>query len=73
MDRGYGLHARESPSAQGYTPFEGLELTGRVEATFLRGALVFDVGKVVGTPQGHYVRCSRARFPSSLCSGFASV
>jgi allantoinase len=31
-------------------------LTGRVERTFLRGALVYDNGKVVGPPRGEYLR-----------------
>ncbi len=55
-DRRVTIRAGESPSAQGYTPFEGLELTGRVEATFLRGTLVFDRGEIVGAPQGRYLR-----------------
>lgn len=31
------VRAAESESQQGYTPFEGMELTGRVKTTFLRG------------------------------------
>jgi allantoinase len=54
--RRFTVRAWESPSAQGYTPFEGQELTGRVEATFLRGQLVFDRGQVVGPPRGQYLR-----------------
>ena len=42
------MRAAESESQQGYTPFEGMELTGRVKSTFLRGELVYDQGKVVG-------------------------
>ena len=34
--------------AQGYTPFEGQELTGQVTATFLRGELAWEHGRVVG-------------------------
>ena len=34
------VHAAKSESEQGYSPFEGLELTGRVKSTFLRGNLV---------------------------------
>jgi allantoinase len=33
--RSFTIRGAESPSAQGYTPFEGLELAARVEATFL--------------------------------------
>jgi allantoinase len=50
------VRAAESESQQGYTPFEGMELSGRVKSTFLRGELVYDRGKPVGTPRGRYVR-----------------
>jgi allantoinase len=50
------VRSAESESEQGYTPFEGMELTGRVKTTFLRGALVYDGGKVVGPAQGRYLR-----------------
>lgn len=50
------VRAAESESHQGYTPFEGVELTGRVRSTFLRGALIYDNGKVVGPPRGEYLR-----------------
>ena len=50
------IRARDSASTQGYTPFEGLELSARVKATFLRGALVCEDGKVVGKPRGRYLR-----------------
>jgi allantoinase len=53
--RRFTVRAADSPSAQGYTPFEGLDLTGRVEATFLRGRLVYERGKVVGPALGRYV------------------
>ncbi|HXH85057.1 MAG TPA: dihydroorotase family protein, partial [Candidatus Tectomicrobia bacterium] len=33
--RTFTVRAADSPSGQGYTPFEGLELTGKVVATFL--------------------------------------
>jgi len=50
------VRAAESPSGQGYTPFEGQELTGKVVKTFLRGELVYDGGEVVGPPRGRYLR-----------------
>jgi allantoinase len=50
------VRAAESESEQGYTPFEGQELTGRVKSTFLRGRLVYDNGNVVGAPSGKYLR-----------------
>ena len=49
------VRAQESESTQGYTPFEGVELSGKVKATFLRGALVCENGKVLGPPRGKYL------------------
>ena len=50
------VRASESESEQGYSPFEGLELTGRVKATFLRGVPVFHGGNIIGPAGGHYLR-----------------
>jgi allantoinase len=50
------IHAAGSFSAQGYTPFEGMSITGRVKCTFVRGNLVFANGAIVGTPQGRYLK-----------------
>jgi allantoinase len=50
------VRAIESESEQGYSPFEGLELTGRVKATFLRGVPVFHGGNIIGPAGGHYLR-----------------
>ena len=55
-ERRVTVRAAESPSAQGYTPFEGRELTGQVTATFLRGRLAWDNGRVVGAARGRYIR-----------------
>jgi allantoinase len=49
------VSAAKSPSQQGYTPFEGVELTGKVKTTFLRGNIIYDRGQVVGTPRGRYL------------------
>ena len=54
-DESFVVHADESESEQGYSPFEGQELTGRVKSTFLRGALIYDKGDVVGAPRGRYL------------------
>jgi allantoinase len=54
-DRSFVVRAAESESRQGYTPFEGLELTAQVVSTFLRGALVYDRGKILGAPRGQYL------------------
>ena len=49
------IRAKDSESTQGYTPFEGIELSARVKATFLRGELVCENGNVVGPPRGCYL------------------
>jgi allantoinase len=49
------IAAKDSPSTQGYTPFEGLELSARVEETFLRGHLIYQGGEVIGKPRGEYL------------------
>lgn len=49
------IRAAESPSTQGYTPFEGLELSARVDATFLRGMKIYEDGQVLGKPRGQYL------------------
>ena len=54
------VHAAESESHQGYTPFEGKELSGRVKSTFLRGDLIYDKGSVAGPARGKYLRRSEA-------------
>ena len=55
-DASFVVRAAESPSEQGYTPFEGRELTGKVTSTFLRGARIFHEGAVEGPPRGRYLR-----------------
>ncbi len=52
----FTVRAAESESRQGYSPFEGQELTGRVKSTFLRGALVYHDGNIVGSARGRYLR-----------------
>jgi allantoinase len=49
------IHAKDSESTQGYTPFEGIELSAKVKATFLRGGLICENGNVVGKPRGRYL------------------
>ena len=48
------VRAQGSPSTQGYTPFEGMELSARVKQTWLRGRLIYD-GNIVGEPAGKYL------------------
>lgn len=53
--RTWTIRAAESPSTQGYTPFEGLELSAFVTATYLRGNKIQDNGQVIGKPIGQYL------------------
>jgi allantoinase len=55
-ERDFTVRAADSPSGQGYTPFEGQRLTGQVTATFLRGELAWENGRAVGAPRGRYLR-----------------
>lgn len=50
------VRSAESESVQGYSPFEGVELKGRVKSTFLRGNLIYDNGNVVGPARGQFLR-----------------
>lgn len=43
-------------SAQDHTPFDGHEFNGWPQITMLRGRVVFDRGKVVGSPIGAFIR-----------------
>lgn len=53
--RSFVVRADDSPSAQEYSPFEGMELTGRVRHTFVRGQQVLRDGNIVGKPSGRYL------------------
>jgi allantoinase len=55
-DESFTVQAENSYSSQGYTPFEGQELTGRVKTTFLRGKPIYDNGAVVDSPRGQYLK-----------------
>ncbi|GIK55662.1 MAG: amidohydrolase family protein [Chloroflexi bacterium] len=50
------VRAAESVSGQGYTPFEGHTLTGRVKATFVRGHQVFANGSFSDQAVGQYIK-----------------
>ncbi len=54
--RSFVVRAEDSFSNQGYTPFDGLELSGKVVRTYLRGELVYDDGRMVGPPRGKFLR-----------------
>jgi allantoinase len=50
------VRAQESESTQGYSPFEGMQMSGRVVSTYLRGEAVYHGGRIVGAPRGRYLQ-----------------
>jgi allantoinase len=54
-DASFTVRAAESESTQGYTPFEGKQLDGKVVSTYLRGELIYDEGRIVGPARGRYL------------------
>jgi allantoinase len=52
----FTVQAATSESGQGYTPFEGQELTGKVKFTFLRGRQTYANGNIVGPARGQYLK-----------------
>jgi allantoinase len=55
LDETWTVRADESESAQGYSPLQGHELTGKVKHVFLRGTRMVDDEAVVGDPIGQYL------------------
>ena len=51
----FTVRHEDSESSQGYTPFEGKELTGKVTTTYLRGEKVYEDGNIVGGARGKYL------------------
>lgn len=58
-DETFVVSSKASESAQGYTPFEGMELTGRVKETWLRGQKIWDGSRMIGSPRGRYLSRTR--------------
>jgi allantoinase len=54
-DASFVVRAAESQSHQGYTPFEGIELHGKVKRTLLRGRVIYDGANIVGPARGEYL------------------
>lgn len=54
------VHGSELHDGLGHTPYEGVRVTGAVRLTVLRGQVVVREGRLVGDPQGRFVR-PRAR------------
>lgn len=55
-DSSFVVGPEGSLSAQGYSPMDGMELTGQVKKTFVRGNLVYENGQIVGQPTGKYLK-----------------
>jgi allantoinase len=55
-DETWTIRADDSFSTQGYTPFEGIEVDGRVKRTFRRGELVYADHEIVGDRSGRYLQ-----------------
>mmetsp|Transcript_1435 Transcript_1435/g.3610 ORF Transcript_1435/g.3610 Transcript_1435/m.3610 type:complete len:506 (-) Transcript_1435:103-1620(-) len=51
----FTIHGKDSPSTQGYSPLEGLDVTGRVKRTLLRGQTIYidkGAGQIGDFPAG---------------------
>lgn len=55
-DETFIVRAQDSQSGQGYSPFEGQELTGKVKFTFLRGQQTYANGNITGPARGQYLK-----------------
>lgn len=56
MNAPWVVHAADSKSSQGYTPFEGFQMSAKVVDTFLRGKHIMHDGTILGQPNGRYLR-----------------
>jgi allantoinase len=60
-DATWTVRAETLRSAAGWTPYEGLEIRGRVTHTFVRGRAAFEDGAVLARPgDGRFIRPARA-------------
>lgn len=55
-DKSFVASGALSESTQGYSVFEGMEMSASITGTYLRGNLIWDGSKVVGSPQGRYLK-----------------
>jgi dihydropyrimidinase len=59
------LAASELHSRAGFSPYEGLPVTGRVVRTILRGQTIYEDGEIVGRPgQGEFQWCKPMQWES---------
>ena len=52
----FTVDSAKSESSQGYSPFEGYKLNGKVISTILGGNTVYDQGKIISNPLGKYLK-----------------
>lgn len=55
-DRSFVAGGALSESSQGYSVFEGMEMSATVTDTYLRGRRIYGDGKVIGAPTGQYLK-----------------
>jgi allantoinase len=54
-DRSFVASGKVSGSQQGYSVFEGMEMSATVTDTYLRGHRIWGDGQVIGAPRGQYL------------------
>jgi dihydroorotase-like cyclic amidohydrolase len=56
LQQNWTIRAQEMHTACGWVPYEGMNITGKVTHTILRGELLMDHGKILGKPGfGKYI------------------
>ncbi len=55
-DKAFVASGALSESSQGYSVFEGMEMSATVTDTYLRGKRIYGDGRVLGKPSGKYLR-----------------
>jgi allantoinase len=55
-NKSWTVTAGDAPSQQGFTPFEGYEMSAKVTRTILRGRTVMADGNIVGSAGGKYLK-----------------
>ena len=69
-DRRWTIEAGELHSSAGWTPYEAMEVTGKVETTIVRGEIVYHKGKfAAGKGKGRFVRPVEAEVTGDLNVG----
>ena len=54
-DKSFVASGKLSESQQGYSVFEGMEMSATVTDTYLRGHRIWGDGQVIGAPRGQYL------------------